>query len=90
MAEGGASTLFLSLGSLKWKKKPEDEESYRAPLILLPVKLERKSALSGVVMTHHEDDPRFNLTLIELLRQDFERSIRSRKGRSRLTRAAST
>jgi very-short-patch-repair endonuclease len=73
--EGGANTLFLALGFLKWKKKPEDERSYRAPLILLPVKLERKSALSGVVMTHHEDEPRFNLTLLELLRQDFELSI---------------
>lgn len=80
MAEGGANTLFLALGFLKWKKKPEDEKSYRAPLILLPVKLERKSALSGVIMTHHEDDPRFNLTLIELLRQDFELSIPALEG----------
>lgn len=80
LAEGGANTLFLALGFLKWKKKPEDERSYRAPLILLPVKLERKSALSGVVMTHHEDDPRFNLTLIELLRQDFELTIPGLEG----------
>jgi hypothetical protein len=75
MDEGGANTLFLALGFLKWKKKPNDERSYRAPLILLPVRLERKSALSGVVMTHHEDEPRFNLTLLELLRQDFELHI---------------
>ncbi len=75
LAEGGANTLFLALGFLKWKKRPEDERSYRAPLILIPVKLERKSALSGVVMTQHEDEPRFNLTLLELLRQDFELTI---------------
>ncbi|PTQ09424.1 DNA helicase [Sphingomonas oleivorans] len=75
MDEGGANTLFLALGFLKWKKNPTDERSYRAPLILLPVKLERKSVLSGVVMTHHEDEPRFNLTLIELLRQDFALNI---------------
>lgn len=80
MAEGGANTLFLALGFLKWKKKPEDEKSYRAPLILLPVTLERKSALSGVAMTHHEDDARFNLTLIELLRQDFELTIPALEG----------
>ncbi|MDF2637960.1 MAG: helicase [Novosphingobium lindaniclasticum] len=80
LAEGGANTLFLSLGFLKWKKKPEDARSYRAPLILLPVKLERKSAISGVVMTQHEDEPRFNLTLIELLRQDFELSIPALEG----------
>ncbi len=75
MEEGGANTLYLALGFLKWKKSASEEKIYRAPLILLPVKLERKSALSGVVMMHHEDEPRFNLTLLELLRQDFELSV---------------
>lgn len=70
--EGGANTLFLAIGFLKWKKSADDPKSYSAPLILLPVKLERKSALSGVTMTLLEDEPRFNLTLLELLRHDFE------------------
>lgn len=73
--EGGANTLFLAIGILKWKKSADDPKAYRAPLILLPVKLERKSALSGVTMVAHEDEPRFNLTLLELLRQDFELTI---------------
>jgi very-short-patch-repair endonuclease len=80
MDEGGANTLFLALGFLRWKKSPADPRTYRAPLILLPVKLERKSALSGVVMTIHEDEPRFNLTLLELLRQDFELTIPTLEG----------
>ena len=75
LQEGGANTLFIALGFLKWKKAEDDEHAYRAPLILLPVQLERKSALSGVVMTQHEDEPRFNLTLLELLRQDFQLDI---------------
>ncbi len=75
LEEGGANTLYLGLGFLKWKKSPIEEKTYRAPLILLPVRLERKSALSGVLMTSHEDEPRFNLTLLELLRQDFELGI---------------
>jgi very-short-patch-repair endonuclease len=75
MDEGGANTLFLALGFLNWKKTADDTRSYRAPLILLPVKLLRKSALSGVTMTVHEDEPRFNLTLLELLRQDFDLKI---------------
>ncbi len=70
--EGGANTLFLALGFLKWKKTADDPKTYSAPLILLPVKLDRKSALSGVTMTLLEDEPRFNLTLLELLRHDFE------------------
>lgn len=73
--EGGANTLFLAVGFLKWKKSADDPKAYRAPLILVPVKLERKSALSGVTMIAHEDEPRFNLTLLELLRQDFELTI---------------
>ena len=78
--EGGANTLFLAVGFLKWKKSSTETRSYRAPLILLPVKLERKSAVSGVVMSHHEDEPRFNLTLLELLRQDFELTIPKLEG----------
>ena len=76
LEEGGANTLYLALGFLKWKKSVSEENSYRAPLVLLPVRLERKSALSGVVMTAHEDEPRFNMTLLELLRQDFDLTIR--------------
>ncbi|WNO55183.1 DUF3320 domain-containing protein [Stakelama saccharophila] len=75
LEEGGANTLYLALGFLKWKKSASEEKVYRAPLILVPVSLERKSALSGVTMIAHEDEPRFNLTLLELLRQDFELTI---------------
>ena len=75
LQEGGANTLFLALGFLKWRKAAEENRVYRAPLILVPVRLERKSALSGVVMTPHEDEARFNLTLLELLRQDFNLDI---------------
>lgn len=80
LQEGGANTLFLALGFLNWKRSEADPRTYRAPLILLPVTLERKSARSGVVMTLHEDEPRFNLTLLELLRQDFELTIPELEG----------
>jgi hypothetical protein len=73
--EGGANTLFLAIGFLKWKKSADDPKLYSAPLILLPVKLERKSALSGVTMSMLDEEPRFNLTLLELLRHDFELTI---------------
>jgi len=80
LEEGGANTLYLALGFLKWKKSPSEDKVYRAPLILLPVRLERKSALSGVTMIAHEDEPRFNLTLLELLRQDFDFTIPGLEG----------
>ena len=69
--EGGSNTLFLAFGFLEWKKKVTDDRSYRAPLILQPVQLQRRNARSGMKLVAHEDDPRFNMTLLELLKQDF-------------------
>lgn len=71
-AEGGANTLFLAVGFLRWKKKPEDEKSYRAPLLLVPVKLERRSASSSFTLRFHEDEPRFNATLLQFLEREFD------------------
>ncbi|MGP1665476.1 MAG: DUF4011 domain-containing protein, partial [Rhodanobacter sp.] len=75
LEEGGSNTLFLAIGFLRWKKAEGDPRSYSAPLILLPVKLERRSVLSGVKMSMLDDEPRFNLTLLELLRHDFQLNI---------------
>lgn len=73
--EGGSNTLFLALGMLRWAVPEDPKRSYRAPLILLPVKLERRSAASKPYLTAHEDDPVFNLTLLQMLRQDFHIEI---------------
>ncbi|MDC9590862.1 DUF3320 domain-containing protein [Xenorhabdus sp. XENO-10] len=78
--EGGANTLFLAIGFLKWKKSVDDPKTYSAPLILLPIRLERKSVLSGVTMRIIEEEPRFNLTLLELLRHDFQLTIPDLEG----------
>lgn len=60
---------------LRWRPKDETTRSYRAPLILMPVSLVRRSAASKPYLTRHDDDPTFNLTLLQMLRQDFEISI---------------
>src|SRR3546814_9867366 len=49
--EGGSNTLFLALGMLRWAAPGDAKRSYRAPLILLPVKLERRSAASKPFLT---------------------------------------
>ncbi len=71
LAEGGANTLFLAVGFLRWKKKPEDVKFYRAPLLLVPVALERRSASSAFSLRYHEDEPRFNATLLQFLEGEF-------------------
>lgn len=75
LQEGGANTLFLALGFLNWNRVDKEEVKYRAPLILIPVTLNRRSVRSGFTMTLHDDEPRFNPTLIEMLRQDFQLNL---------------
>ncbi|SEH33968.1 DUF3320 domain-containing protein [Magnetospirillum fulvum] len=75
LQEGGANTLFLAYGFLVWNRKEDETKSYRAPLILLPVSLERKSVRSGFSLVLHEDEPRFNPTLVEMLRVDFSLTL---------------
>ncbi|WAG79109.1 DUF3320 domain-containing protein [Metapseudomonas furukawaii] len=72
LQEGGANTLFLAIGFLSWTREDREGQRYRAPLILVPVTLERKSARSGFTLVLHDDEPRFNPTLLEMLRQDFD------------------
>lgn len=72
LQEGGANTLFLAIGFLKWTREDKSDQKYSAPLVLIPVSLERKSARSGFSIVLHDDEPCFNPTLIEMLRQDFE------------------
>ena len=73
LEEGGSNTLFLALGFLKWKENPEDSRSYKAPLLLIPVKLTRRSARAPVYVEQlQEEDPIFNLTLIEFLQSEHD------------------
>lgn len=75
LEEGGSNTLFLATGVLKWKPKADDFKSYRAPLLLIPVKITRTSTVSPFRLEHHEDDVRFNATLIQLLKKDFGKNL---------------
>lgn len=75
LQEGGANTLFLAIGFLSWTREDKAGQRYRAPLILVPVNLTRKSVRSGFTLTLHDDEPRFNPTLIEMLRQDFKLNL---------------
>ncbi|MEM9943111.1 MAG: DUF4011 domain-containing protein, partial [Planctomycetota bacterium] len=75
MAEGGTNTLFLAVGFLRWKRTPNEKRSYRAPLILVPVQLTRRSSRSPFYLRAHEDETRFNATLIQMIKQDFGKNL---------------
>ena len=80
LQEGGANTLYLALGFLVWRRNDKEDRRFRAPLILLPVSLERQSVRSGIRMVAHDDEPRFNTTLLEMLRRDFRIDIQGLDG----------
>ena len=80
LQEGGANTLFLALGFLSWTRDEKEKKRYRAPLILIPVVLQRRSVRSGFTLKIHDDEPRFNPTLIEMLRQDFNLELEVTQG----------
>jgi hypothetical protein len=68
--EGGANTLFLTLGALRWRQKGK-EKPYHAPIVLVPVVLDRPSVRSGFYLRARDDEVQVNFTLLEMLRQDF-------------------
>jgi len=71
MEENGANTLYLALGLLKWYETPNSERPRFAPLLLLPVEIIRKSAQKGYVIRSREEEVMMNITLLEMLKQDF-------------------
>ena len=69
--ENGANTLYLALGLLKWFETPTSERPRYAPILLLPVEIIRKSAAKGYVIRSREEEAMMNITLLEMLRQNF-------------------
>ncbi|MBX3365466.1 MAG: DUF3320 domain-containing protein [Phycisphaeraceae bacterium] len=71
ISESGANTLYLALGSLRWYETPQATEARRAPLILLPMRLERASVREGFRLCRADEEARVNITLLEKLRTEF-------------------
>ena len=70
LEEGGASALFLAVGFLLWYESPTSQTQRLAPILLLPVELNRKSAQEGFALKLSEEEIRVNVTLLELLKKD--------------------
>jgi len=75
MEENGANTLYLAMGFLKWFESDASEKAHYAPLVLIPVDIIRKSAQRGYVIRQRDEEPQFNVTLLEMLRADFGMAI---------------
>lgn len=69
--EQGVNILYLALGLLRWFDSDNSEIQRHAPLVLLPVKLDRTSAADRFKLRWREEAPSPNLTLQAKMRAEF-------------------
>ncbi|MHC5040220.1 MAG: DUF4011 domain-containing protein, partial [Planctomycetota bacterium] len=70
MEETGANSLYLALGFLSWSEGGKLGENPLAPILMIPVQLTRESARGKFELHQGEDEPRINVTLLEMLSQE--------------------
>jgi len=73
--ENGTNTLYAAVGFLEWREAEHSDRIFSAPLLLVPVELKRKSVLEGFSLRRIDEETRLNVTLMEMLRQHFQKDI---------------
>lgn len=71
LEEGGANTLFLALGFLVFKESGAEGVERRAPILLIPMSIERKAVRDGFRIRRIDEESRINITLLKKLKADF-------------------
>lgn len=69
--ERGVNILFLSIGFLTWKETEDSPAVLKAPILLVPVGLERASARTRFKLKVLDDDPIINPCLVLKLQQHY-------------------
>ncbi|MEM1108189.1 MAG: DUF4011 domain-containing protein [Planctomycetota bacterium] len=69
--EQGVNTLYLALGFLKWYEDDRPDKARHAPLLLIPVNLERRNARTRFSLTYDDTEITTNLSLQAKLRAEF-------------------
>ncbi|MCY4533739.1 MAG: DUF4011 domain-containing protein, partial [Bryobacterales bacterium] len=73
--EQGVNVLFLALGFLLWYESESSEIKRYAPLVLLPVDLQRDSSRGQFKLVHRDQDMEANLSLRAMLAEDFQLTL---------------
>ena len=68
--EQGVNILYFAIGTLRWREADAPDVERRAPLLLVPVRLERKGAGSRFAMSWTEDEIAGNISLRARLKND--------------------
>ena len=69
--EQGVNALFLSLGMIEWYEDENSDAKLKAPLMLLPVGLNRQNARSKFTLRAAQEDPVVNPAFAEKLKRSF-------------------
>ena len=75
LEENGTNTLYLAIGILEWTETDHSDRVLRAPILLVPVEIKRRSVIEGFTLRRLDEETRLNVTLMEMLRQQFEKEI---------------
>jgi very-short-patch-repair endonuclease len=70
--EQGINVLFLALGFLNWFEDDRSDRARKAPLVLIPVELDRTSVQQKFKIAYTQADLGHNLTLSAKLKNDFQ------------------
>ncbi|MBL4847537.1 MAG: DUF4011 domain-containing protein, partial [Planctomycetes bacterium] len=70
LEEQGFNSLYLGLGYLEWVDR-DTEKRQQAPILLVPVRLERKNVRRPYKLVAGDDDPLINPALAHKLEQDW-------------------
>jgi very-short-patch-repair endonuclease len=71
LQEQGVGVLFVAFGLLKWTESDASNEVVSSPLVMVPVHLERESALDPFEITALDEAPLLNPSLVRKLWTDF-------------------
>ena len=69
--EQGVNILYLACGFLEWYESPDSDKPRYAPLILIPVKLERQSVGSRFKLSFLDEEITTNLSIQAKLNAEF-------------------
>ena len=74
--EQGVNILYLALGLLRWYDADNSDIVRHAPLVLLPVRLERSSAAERFKLKWRDEPPSPNLTLQAKMKAEFALTVK--------------
>ena len=69
--EQGINTLFVALGMVHWYEDDSSDLLRRAPLILIPVEIERANVADRFHIRYDQEDVGANISFIEKAKHDF-------------------